>query len=78
MVKKENVIPVADSKDLAKKRHVKNCNNMERARLNVIAWNIITSPYNINKEQSNHDQQIQLMVVSLLVHPAEFGKMNCI
>jgi hypothetical protein len=76
--KKENVIPVADSKDLAKKHHVKNCNNMERATLILIDRNIITSPYNINKEQSNHDPQIQLTVISLLVHPVAFGKMNCI
>jgi hypothetical protein len=37
MMKKENVIPVADSKDLAKKRHVKNCHNTDRATLIVIA-----------------------------------------
>jgi hypothetical protein len=34
--KKENVIPVADSKDLAKKCNVKNHNNMERATLIVL------------------------------------------
>ena len=57
-VKKENVIANADTKDLAKKRHVKNCNNIERATLIIIAWNIIASPYNISKEWSNHDPQI--------------------
>ncbi len=76
--KKENVIPVVNSKDLAKKCRVKNRNNMERATLIVIACNIITSPCNINKERSNHNPQIQLMIISLLVHPAAFGKMNCI
>jgi hypothetical protein len=34
--KKENVIPVADSKDLAKKHYVKNHNNMDRATLIVL------------------------------------------
>jgi hypothetical protein len=34
---KKNVIPVANSKDLAKKHHVKNHDNMERARLIIIA-----------------------------------------
>ncbi len=72
------MIPVADSKDLAKKRHAKNCNNMEGATLIIIVWNIITNPYNINKEWSNHNPQIQLTVISSLVHPAAFGKMNCI
>jgi hypothetical protein len=75
---KKNIIPVADSKDLTKKCHIKNRNNMERATLIIITWNIITSPYNIVNEKSNHDPQIQLTVISSLVHPAAFGKMNCI
>jgi hypothetical protein len=37
VVKKENVIPIVDSKDLAKKCHVKNHDNMERATLIIIA-----------------------------------------
>jgi hypothetical protein len=78
VVKKENVILVVDSKDLTKKCRVKNCNNMERATLIIITWNIITSPYNIIKEWNNHDPQIQLTVISLLVHPAAFGKMKSI
>jgi hypothetical protein len=36
-VKIKKVIPVADSKDLAKNHHVEICNNMERATLIVIA-----------------------------------------
>jgi hypothetical protein len=78
VAKKENVINDADTKDLAKKHHVKNLTNGEDSTIVVNARNITTSPYNINKEQSNHDPQILLTVTSSLVNLAAFGKMNCI
>jgi hypothetical protein len=54
----------------------KNHDNMERATFINIAWNIITSPYNINEEQSNHDQKFQPRIILLLVHPAVFGNLE--
>ncbi len=54
----------ADTKDLAKKCHVKNLNNGEDPTIVIIARNITTSPNNINKERSNHDPQILSIVVS--------------
>ncbi len=78
MAKKGNVINDADTKDLAKKRHVKNLNNGENSTVVIIARNTTTSPYNINKERSNHDPQTLSTVTSLLVNQAAFGKMNCI
>jgi hypothetical protein len=67
VAKKGNVINDADTKDLTKKHHVKNLNNIDQTTTGVIAKNITTSSYNINKEQSNHDPQILLTVTSLLV-----------
>ncbi len=78
MAKKGNVINDADTKDLAKKRHVKNLTNGEDSTMVVNARNITTSPYNINKELSNHDSQILSTVTSSLVNLAALGKMNCI
>jgi hypothetical protein len=78
VAKKGNVINDVDTKDLAKKRHVKNLNNGEDLLLVIIARNITTIPYNINKERSNHDPKILLTVTSSLVNQAAFGKMNCI
>ncbi len=66
--KKGNVINDADTKDLAKKHHVKNLNNGEDPTIVIIARNITTSPNNINKERSNQDPQILSMVTSLLVN----------
>jgi hypothetical protein len=66
--KKENIINDADTKDLAKKRHVKNLKNIDYSTIVVIARNITTSPYNINKERSNHNPQLLSMVTSLLVN----------
>jgi hypothetical protein len=77
-IKKENVIAHADTKYLAKKCHVQNCSNIMKAIIINNAFDIITSSYNINKEWSNHNPPIQLTEISLLVHPAAFGNMNCI
>ncbi len=60
------------------KRHVKNLNNLDQTTIVVIARNITTSSYQINKEQSNHGSPILLTVTSLLVNLAAFSKINCI
>jgi hypothetical protein len=49
--KKGNVINDVDTKDLAKKCHVKNLNIGEDPTIVIIARNITTSPYNIKEEQ---------------------------